>query len=81
MSSQSSEDRYVDTDQYYLIIRSACSIQMEDTVVLTGGLNTKYKVTVYNTEGWVGDWAKLQRGRYNHACGHFINTDNQVVRQ
>ena len=54
---------------------------MEDTVVLTGGYDIKTQVTVYNSEGWVEDWAELQTGRFRHACGHFINTDNQVVRQ
>ena len=55
---------------------------MEEMVILTGGaLNTKNKVTVYNSEGWVEDWAQLQTGRYLHACGHFVNTDNQVVRR
>ena len=66
---------------YYLIIRHACSIQMEDTVVLTGGEDTMTQVSVYNSEGWVEDWAQLQTGRYQHACGHFVNTDNQVVRK
>ena len=54
---------------------------MEDTVVLTGGLDTKTQVSVYNSEGWVEDWPELQTGRYSHACGHFVNMDNQVVRQ
>ena len=54
---------------------------MEDTVVLTGGSSTMTQVTVYSSTGWVKDWAQLQTGRYLHACGHFVNTDNQVVRQ
>ena len=54
---------------------------MEEVVVITGGLYTETKVTVYNTEGWVKDWPELQTGGWEHACGHFINTDNQVVRQ
>ena len=54
---------------------------MEDTVVLTGGRDTKTQVRVYSSTGWVEDWAELQTGRYWHACGYFVNTDNQVVRQ
>ena len=54
---------------------------MEDTVIITGGQYTESKVTVYNTEGWVADWPGLNMGRYDHGCGHFVNTDNQVVRQ
>ena len=54
---------------------------MEDTVVLTGGRYTKNKVSVYSSAGWVEDWNHLLTGRLDHACGHFVNTDNQVVRQ
>ena len=53
---------------------------MEEMVILTGGSDTKTQVTVYSSEGWVVDWAQLQTGRSSHACGHFVNTDNQVVR-
>ena len=71
---------------YQLIIRDACSIQMEDTVVLTGGYRFKSKVTrtqvtVYNSAGWMEDWPELNTGRRDHACGHFVNTDNRVVRR
>ena len=38
-------------------------------------------MTVYNSEGWVEDLPSLNPGRNSHGCGHFINTDNQVVRQ
>ena len=54
---------------------------MEDTVIITGGQYTESKVTVYNNVGWVADWPELNQGRYDHGCGHFVNTDNQVVRQ
>ena len=54
---------------------------MEETVILTGGMSTKITVIVYNTEGWVADWPRLNTGRFNHGCGHFVNTDNKVVRQ
>ena len=49
-------------------------------VILTGGKNSKTKVTVYNNEGFVADWPELKTGRYEHGCGHFVNTDNKVVR-
>ena len=63
------------------MIRHACSIQMEETVIITGGDFKKNQVTVYNTEGWVADWPELNTGRSDHGCGHFVNTDNEVVRQ
>ena len=49
-------------------------------VILTGGANTMSKVTVYNDEGFVADWPELKTGRFDHGCGHYINTDNKVVR-
>ena len=54
---------------------------MEETVIITGGFKTKTQVTVYNTEGFLADWPSLNTGRYLHGCGHFVNTDNHVVRQ
>ena len=49
-------------------------------VILTGGSYTESKVTVYNNKGFVADWPELQTGRYQHGCGHFVNTHNEVVR-
>ena len=66
----------------------ACSIQMENFVVITGIAIEKDpeeslhdKVMVYNNDGFVEEWPKLKRGRLDHACGHFVNSDNKVVRQ
>ena len=28
----------------------------------------------------MADWPELKTGRYEHGCGHFVNTDNKVVR-
>ena len=64
-----------------MFTRWACSIQLEEVVIITGGKFTANKVTVYNTEGWVEDLPSLKQGRYSHGCGHFVNTDNQMVRQ
>ena len=36
-------------------------------------------VTVYNEQGWVEELPTLNIGRDQHACGHFINSDNKVV--
>ena len=62
-------------------IRSACSIELEELVILTGGEDTLTKVTVYNKDGFLADWPGLQTGRHSHGCGHFVNSDNEVVRQ
>ena len=66
---------------YHVIIRYACSIELEEVVILTGGADTKSLVTVYNNAGFVEDLPSLNTGRSLHGCGHFVNTDNQVVRQ
>jgi len=55
----------------------ACSIQFEDQVILTGGLETRNIVSVYNDDGWVRDLAPLKTGRYWHACGHYTS-DNDL---
>ena len=59
--------------------RWACSIQLQEKVILTGGQFTATMVTVYNTEGWVEELPRLNQGRYRHGCGHFVNTDNKEV--
>ena len=64
--------------------RSACSIQLEDKVILTGGVHDSSamtKVTVYNSGGFVEDKPPLNTGRYYHGCGHYVNSDNKMVRQ
>ena len=60
-------------------IRSACSIEMKEMVILTGGEYTKNFVTVYNNKGFVEDWPRMEHGRSNHGCGHYVNTENRVV--
>ena len=58
----------------------ACSIEFEDKVIVTGGFFTEKTVSVYDIEGWVKDLPSLQRGRYNHGCGHYVNDKNKIVR-
>ena len=52
---------------------------MPKRVILTGGIKTQYNVSVYNTEGFVENWPQLKKGRAEHGCGHYINTDEKVV--
>ena len=40
---------------------------------------TRAEVSVYNSGGWVEDLPGLNTGRHGHGCGHFVNTDNEVV--
>ena len=42
-------------------------------------LYTVVQVTVYNILGWAEDWPGLTTGRHGHACGYFLNSDNEMV--
>ena len=54
---------------------------MPGQVIITGGRysNVGRRVSVYNEQGWVEDWPSLNKWRYDHGCGHFINSDNKLV--
>merc|ERR1719500_2131203 len=58
-------------------IVSACGIEMEDKVIITGGafrgyLDASDKAIVYNDDGFVENLPPLRLGRWGHSCGHFI---------
>ena len=73
------------------IYRGACAIQLEDSVVVTGGYAPKNtpkseaphkafrRVQRYNLAGSLGRLPDLGHGRYDHACGHYVQ-DGRVVR-
>ena len=63
-----------------LFYRYACSIELEERVILTGGVDYPSKVSVYTIEGWQQDLADLGQGRRLHGCGHYTNKDNLVVK-
>ena len=62
-----------------------CLIPDGDEVILTGGRDTSYinypynAVSKYNRNGWVSDVAPMISRRYDHACGSFMNSNNEVV--
>jgi len=57
-----------------------CTIQFDDYVVITGGLNG-YSTTVaaYNDYGDRRDLQPLVEGRGFHGCGHYIDNDGNMV--
>ena len=67
-----------------IINRSACAIEFSDTLILTGGEETRSKVSVYNmandNPGYVADLPELQVGREDHGCGYYINEDSKRVK-
>ena len=64
---------------YLLDYRNACSIQLEEVVIVTGGDVTPTQATAYNSDGFLADLPTFNVPRRGHGCGHFINTDNQAV--
>ena len=62
-----------------------CLIPDGDEVILTGGRDTSYinypynAVSKYNRNGWVSDLKNMNSRRYDHACGSFMNSNNEVV--
>jgi len=65
----------------------ACSIQLIDQVIVTGGsmIGSKWykmvtgRVTAYNINGFVENLPNLNIGRFDHGCGHYINEDGNEV--
>ena len=64
----------------------ACGISLLETVVLTGGLvgsgfeGFSPQAVVYNTSGFVEQLPDLLTPRLNHACGSYVDSNNQLVR-
>ena len=67
-----------------MFCRGACSIEMTNKVIITGGYDYNSKmgstrVAVYNNDGFLADWPSLDTGRKDHGCGHFVNKYNTEV--
>ena len=66
-----------------LFISSACAIELEDTVLVTGGWGAFTgpiaTVQVYTLSGPQDQLPNLITGRYQHACAHFVDSENRVV--
>ena len=42
--------------------------------------STRSTVSVYHIGGWVEDLPDLNTGREDHGCGHYVDTNNDIVR-
>ena len=64
-----------------MCFRMACAIQLENSVIITGGgfWGQQKRVQEYNLAGSVARLPDLNTGRGNHACGHYVN-DGEIVR-
>ena len=57
----------------------ACSIELEDRVVVTGGNYDGTRVQMYNISGLVESLPDINTPRVDHACGQFLNSDGVIV--
>ena len=65
-----------------LYFSGACSIELEDKVILTGGVidgDDSLTVSIYDRNGWLRDLPNLQSIRRDHGCGHYVDNRNRVV--
>ena len=58
---------------------AACTIELDDKVIVTGGAINWARVDVYNIDGWVMELPSLIQGRRNSGCGHYVNSDDKMV--
>ena len=64
----------------YNNFRFACAIPdpVNEEVIITGGLDTRTRVSVYSKAGHQRDLADLREGRESHACSGFIYEQTRV---
>ena len=71
---------------FEIAFTNACGISLVETVVLTGGTDGQFsngfspQAEVYNTSGFVEQLPDLVTPRKNHACGSYVDSNNQLVR-
>ena len=58
---------------------NACSIELDDQVIVTGGVLGMTRVDVYTMQGWSRRLADLNIGRYKHGCGQYTNDEDKMV--
>ena len=59
-------------------MRYACSIQLEESVIITGGSYSEKRVEQYNLAGSMERLPDLKNGRRGHACESFIKNTEVV---
>ena len=57
----------------------ACTIQLDDQVIVTGGRENPTRVDVYTIDGWSSELPQLITRRWLHGCSQYINTDDKMV--
>ena len=65
--------------------RAACGVEVDDTFIVTGGLDYSAphralnSVVRYNSQGVSKVLPSLTVGRFGHACGSYLNDNGQRV--
>ena len=57
----------------------ACSINIGQTLLLTGGTYSLNRVSEYSEDGYLRDLPQLLQGRRNHGCSYFENEEGTKV--
>lgn len=57
----------------------ACSIQLGDSVIITGRQLTSTVVSRYNLKGHVEDLPSLSQGRWSHGCGSYPDGEDMIL--
>ena len=57
----------------------ACSIELEDMVVVTGGCCAITRVMAYNNDGPMYRLPDMPTAREKHACSHYVDSNNNLV--
>ena len=65
--------------RYLYYCSDACGIDLGDSYVVTGGVNSLQKVAQYSLTGEVAYLADLQEGRERHACSSFLDSNGVTV--
>ena len=59
--------------------RGACSITTESSVVLTGGINSRARVSEFSESSYLRDLPQLQEGRWFHGCSYYDDSEGTKV--
>ena len=62
-------------------VSSSCSIDLGQSVVITGGgLSPYIRVLQYQEDGFSTELTKLNYGRRSHGCSSYVNAEQNIVR-
>ena len=63
----------------HIFFSLACSIELEEMVVVTGGCCAITRVMAYNNDGPMYRLPDMPTAREKHACSHYVDSNNNLV--